>query len=213
MERTIRTSLLKSKDQWNFLTERRRRWCSWTALTPVRPLKLKQNFTQTWSCAESQPCVRSGVALPEGEAHRHEPPIPHDGVRVDSRKNEAELEEEKKEPPAKSVDAEPNKVEEQGPALKMEDRKGDKVEEKPAEAAVRNEQEKPGGHVVSNEVLEKAVAEEDKKEAPLKEAEKLNAGKDAENAAAVVVIQAAGAQINDAVKSAEKGDRPRFKEG
>ncbi|XP_037547279.1 putative sodium-coupled neutral amino acid transporter 10 [Nematolebias whitei] len=151
----------------------------------------------------------TGVALPEGEAHRHEPPIPHDGVMVDSRKNEAELEEEKKEPPAKSADAEPNKAEEQEPALKMEDGKGDKVEEKHAEAAVRNEQEKPGGHVVSNEVLEKAVAEEDKKEdsAPLKEVEKLSGGKDAENAA-VVVIQAAGAQVNEAVKSAEKAALP-----
>uniref|UniRef100_A0A6Q2WU39 Amino acid transporter transmembrane domain-containing protein n=1 Tax=Esox lucius TaxID=8010 RepID=A0A6Q2WU39_ESOLU len=42
----------------------------------------------------------SGVAVPDGEAHRHEPPIPHDEVQIEERKNNAELEEEQKQPAA-----------------------------------------------------------------------------------------------------------------
>ncbi|XP_053743348.1 putative sodium-coupled neutral amino acid transporter 10 isoform X4 [Synchiropus splendidus] len=38
----------------------------------------------------------AGVAQPEGDAHRHEPPIPHDQVQVDTRKNVDELEADKK---------------------------------------------------------------------------------------------------------------------
>uniref|UniRef100_A0A9J7ZD83 Solute carrier family 38 member 10 n=1 Tax=Cyprinus carpio carpio TaxID=630221 RepID=A0A9J7ZD83_CYPCA len=38
------------------------------------------------------------VAVPEGEAHRHEPPIPHDRVQIDEIKNQEELEDEKKQP-------------------------------------------------------------------------------------------------------------------
>ncbi len=39
-----------------------------------------------------------GFAVPEGEAHRHEPPIPHDSVQIDEIKNQEELEDEKKQP-------------------------------------------------------------------------------------------------------------------
>ncbi|XP_056089738.1 putative sodium-coupled neutral amino acid transporter 10 [Rhinichthys klamathensis goyatoka] len=42
----------------------------------------------------------AGVAVPEGEAHRHEPPIPHDRVQIDEIKNQEELEDEKKQPVA-----------------------------------------------------------------------------------------------------------------
>lgn len=33
--------------------------------------------------------------MPDGEAHRHEPPIPHDEVQIEKRKNQRELNEEK----------------------------------------------------------------------------------------------------------------------
>ncbi|XP_046709559.1 putative sodium-coupled neutral amino acid transporter 10 isoform X1 [Silurus meridionalis] len=36
------------------------------------------------------------VAVPDGEAHRHEPPIPHDEVHIEKRKNQQELYEEQK---------------------------------------------------------------------------------------------------------------------
>uniref|UniRef100_A0A1A7W861 Solute carrier family 38, member 10 n=1 Tax=Iconisemion striatum TaxID=60296 RepID=A0A1A7W861_9TELE len=133
----------------------------------------------------------SGVAVPEAEAHRHEPPIPHDNVKVDSRKNNAELEEDQKQPPAKSVE-EPDKGEEQEQeqAPKVEDTK-DQVDA-----------EKPGGQVMSNEVLDKHEEAGNKEgAAPLKQVENLNPQKDA----------AMAAQGNDAAKppkSAEKAPPP-----
>uniref|UniRef100_A0A3P9BQG2 Solute carrier family 38 member 10 n=1 Tax=Maylandia zebra TaxID=106582 RepID=A0A3P9BQG2_9CICH len=67
----------------------------------------------------------AGVAVPEGEAHRHEPPIPHDKVMVDRRKNIAELKDENKQPvAAEGVEENPLRGNEQDfeNALKAQER-------------------------------------------------------------------------------------------
>lgn len=146
-----------------------------------------------------------GVAVPEGEAHRHEPPIPHDEVKVDTRKNNAELEEDKKQPVPQEPEQEANRDEEQGHAVEVENKQDNKLEEKPkpAEVIVRKEEvDLGGGEVLSNEVLDKPNADAGKKQdvSPLK---KLDPVKDpfAGNVAAVE-NQAAAAQVNNGAKDA-----------
>ncbi|KAM6897496.1 putative sodium-coupled neutral amino acid transporter 10 [Xenentodon cancila] len=148
----------------------------------------------------------AGVAVPEGEAHRHEPPIPHDEVKVDSRKNNAELEEEKMQHalPAKAVQDVPSKAEEPEQVLKVEDGKDDKAEDNRAEGVVRKEL---SDHILSNEVLEKA--EGGKREvAPLEEVEKPNPAN-----AAVVANQGAVAQADKVGKPPNDAGKAPLPEG
>ncbi|KAL3051231.1 hypothetical protein OYC64_001492 [Pagothenia borchgrevinki] len=149
----------------------------------------------------------AGVAVPEGEAHRHEPPIPHDAVPVDTRKNNAELEEDQKPP------EEPKENEKQGLGHSEEvegkkgDGNGDQV--KPVKDIVGKEEvDLGGGEVRSNEVLEKPVAEEDKKQdvPPLKEGEKLDPVKDP--------LQGNAAELGDkAGKAPDAAGKPPLVEG
>ncbi|KAM9336230.1 putative sodium-coupled neutral amino acid transporter 10 [Symphorus nematophorus] len=153
----------------------------------------------------------AGVAVPEAEAHRHEPPIPHDGVHVDTRKNNAELEEDKKKlaNPAGGGGGGEEPKNDDGHAVEVENKKDDKVEEKPkaAEAVVRKEEvDLGGGEVLSNEVLEKQDVP------PPKKVEKLNPVKDplAGNVAAVE-NQAAAAQVVG--KPPDAAGKPPLAEG
>lgn len=109
-----------------------------------------------------------GVAVPEGEAHRHEPPIPHDQVQVDTRKNIAELEEDKKQqvPPAGGGGEEPGREEEQRavPAAELGAHQDVEERQRPVEAVKKEDVDLGGGEVQSNEVLEKPAGIAGKKQ-------------------------------------------------
>uniref|UniRef100_A0A4W5PZJ7 Solute carrier family 38 member 10 n=1 Tax=Hucho hucho TaxID=62062 RepID=A0A4W5PZJ7_9TELE len=91
----------------------------------------------------------AGVAVPDGEAHRHEPPIPHDEVQIEKRKNDAELEEENQ-PAAGGEESEGQGVADQEEVKNKEG--GEKEEKRPL---VVKKEEVGGAEVQSNEVLEK----------------------------------------------------------
>lgn len=144
--------------------------------------------------------------MPEGEAHRHEPPIPHDEVKVDMRKDNAELEEDRKQPhpPAAGAGQEPNR-DGQAPAAEAENNQKNMVEEKPkpAEVALKKaEIDLGGGEVLSNEVLEKRDVGENQNVPQLKD--KVEPVKEAvAGNAASLENQAAAKQVGNAARGPE----------
>nr|XP_020461780.1 putative sodium-coupled neutral amino acid transporter 10 isoform X3 [Monopterus albus] len=96
----------------------------------------------------------AGGVVPEVEAHRHEPPIPHEKVMVDTRKNNAEKQ------IAGGGEEESNRDEEHGHAMKIEDKK-DKEKLKPAEGAGGEEVILVEGEGLPSEVLEKSDKKQD----------------------------------------------------
>ncbi|XP_051771448.1 putative sodium-coupled neutral amino acid transporter 10 isoform X1 [Ctenopharyngodon idella] len=122
----------------------------------------------------------AGVAIPEGEAHRHEPPIPHDRVQIDEIKNKEELEDEKKQPVAVEEENKlPAREEEEllaeqgaGQAQEVgeESVKEESKEKDTVKRAVNQDQ------LAANEVLDKAENPED-----LKKVEPLVVHKEPEN--------------------------------
>lgn len=77
----------------------------------------------------------SEVAVPDGEAHRHEPPIPHDKVQIEKNKNQQELDEEKNQAAGK----EEEELAEQGAGQQQElteDKVKNEVAHKKQDAAI-----------------------------------------------------------------------------
>ncbi|XP_026996229.2 putative sodium-coupled neutral amino acid transporter 10 isoform X1 [Tachysurus fulvidraco] len=106
------------------------------------------------------------VAVPDGEAHRHEPPNPHDEVHIEKRKNQQELNEENNQVPAKVEE----EMAEQGAGQQQE-----LAEDRGKNEVVQKKQDAAKVHVaqdLSNEIHEKV--EEQKQPEVVKEQEAEN---------------------------------------
>ncbi|XP_057214162.1 putative sodium-coupled neutral amino acid transporter 10 isoform X2 [Triplophysa rosa] len=110
----------------------------------------------------------AGVAVPDGEAHRHEPPIPHDRVQVDAIKNQEELNEEKKQPVIEGEEkkqlagTEDELLAEQGAGQAQEAEQESIKEEEPQKQEVAKKVVDEDQHA-GNEVLDKPEKPEDQK--------------------------------------------------
>ncbi|XP_041670951.1 putative sodium-coupled neutral amino acid transporter 10 isoform X2 [Cheilinus undulatus] len=158
----------------------------------------------------------AGVAVPEGEAHRHEPPIPHDQVVVDAMKNNAELQEDKKQPvpPAWRGEEELRRNAGLGNVIKVEEQTEEKEKPKPVDTVKKEEVDLGGGEVLSNEVLDKQVEVAEKKQevSKLKIDQDLGLVKDLKNDA-VVESKAASAQVDSVAKVPDAAGKPLLPEG
>ncbi|XP_016889796.1 putative sodium-coupled neutral amino acid transporter 10 isoform X3 [Cynoglossus semilaevis] len=125
----------------------------------------------------------AGMALPEGEAHRHEPPIPHDAVKIDTRKEDEK---------AVGADGAASRDGEVGveAAAKSVEEEDNKVEaERQAEAVVRKQEvDLGGGEVLSNEIVENKAAKKQDEVPVVEQVEKLDAVKAAVVENPVVVV-------------------------
>uniref|UniRef100_A0A8C7RL46 Solute carrier family 38 member 10 n=1 Tax=Oncorhynchus mykiss TaxID=8022 RepID=A0A8C7RL46_ONCMY len=143
-----------------------------------------------------------GVAVPDGEAHRHEPPIPHDEVQIEKRKNDAELEEENQ-PAAGGEESEGQGVADQE---EVKNKEGGEEEEKLSLLVKKEEVEVGGAEVQSNAVLEKPGAGKKQEVPPLKQVEKIAPMKEVLVGKDVVAEQA----LVDAAKAPEVAGKREY---